>query len=934
MQLLTGTAPVSDPAVLSLVETRVGEPLAMADVRQTIDHLVTLGRYADIRVYGEADGEGVRLRYGLVPLDRIVRVRFQRPLAIDEDELRAAVTEAVGELPPAGRQDDLTRAVEARYRTRGYDAARVEVRLAPTSRPGEVEAVVSAVPGPRTVIGRVTAEGDATPELLTKIDLVAGGPLDRETLDARVQSAEDGLRDEGYYEAEVSAEVEEVGEALADVTVRAVRGDRVEVEFTGEALPASRRRTLVPIERLRSVEEEVIEDGSRNIEQYLRLEGYRLAEALATQRREAGLLTITFAVRRGPLHVLESLGVDGVTQLSPAEVEGLLKLQNGEPYVDARVAAVATALAELYRVRGFASVRVNPRVTTGAPAEGQVPVTVRLEVAEGAPTTVTGVGFDGAAAVPAGELLQQLTLVTGKPYYRPQQTLDRAAIERHYRNLGYQRAAIEVRETPSEDGRGVVLTYVIREGPQTRVDHVLVSGTERISPDVVRREVTLQPGQPLGYDALAESQQRLSALGLFRRVRITEAPYGTEEAVRDVLVEVEEAPATTASFGVGVEMGQLTRSGDEGAAVDTIYAAPRGFFEVTRRNLWGKNRSLTLLTSVSLRPTEPGVNDQDPTPERRYGFNQYRLVGTYREPRAFGTPGDAQIVAFVERGARASFNFDRQGVRAEYARRFPSRLVALGRWSYDYTELFDAKISIEDQPLVDRLFPQIGLSSLFGSLIRDTRNDVIDPERGSVVGGELDLALKAIGSEVGFAKGFGQAFIYRKLPGSRPFVVAAGARLGVARAFTPELVAVDPPPGPDGEPAVEPVTDLLPASERFFAGGDTTVRGFALDRLGTEATLNAFGFPTGGNAMVVANLELRTPYVKGVGVVGFVDAGNVFLRAAEIDLAEIRAAAGFGLRYRSPLGPLRLDVGFKLDRDQLPGVERRVVYHLSIGQAF
>ena len=147
--------------------------------------------------------------------------------------------------------------------------------------------------------------------------------------------------------------------------------------------------------------------------------------------------------------------------------------------------------------------------------------------------------------------------MTGKPYYRPQQTIDRAAIERRYRNLGYQRAVIEVRETPTEDAHGVALTYVVREGPQTRVDHVLVSGTERISPDVVRREVTLQPGQPLGYDALLESQQRLSALGLFRRVRITEAPYGAEDAVRDVLVEVEEAPATTATYGVGVEMGQL-----------------------------------------------------------------------------------------------------------------------------------------------------------------------------------------------------------------------------------------------------------------------------------------------------------------------------------------------------------------------------------------
>ena len=130
----------------------------------------------------------------------------------------------------------------------------------------------------------------------------------------------------------------------------------------------------MPIEQLRSVDEEVIEDASRNIEQYLRLEGYRLAEAPAVRRRDTGLLTITFNVRRGPLHELESLNVDGVAQIPLEEVEGLLKLQAGEAYVDARVATVAAALAELYRVRGFAAVRVSPRVTTGALAEGRVPV--------------------------------------------------------------------------------------------------------------------------------------------------------------------------------------------------------------------------------------------------------------------------------------------------------------------------------------------------------------------------------------------------------------------------------------------------------------------------------------------------------------------------------------------------------------------------------
>ena len=657
------------------------------------------------------------------------------------------------------------------------------------------------------------------------------------------------------------------------------------------------------------------------------------------RRRDAGVLTITFAIRRGSLHRLDSLDVDGVTQLSPAEVQSLLKLETGEPFVDARVAAVAAALAELYRVRGFAAVRVTPRVTTAAAVAETVPVTVRLEVVEGARTVVSSVVFEGATALTPADLGDGLGLTAGKPYYQPQLALDCAAIERRYRNLGYQRAAIEVRETPGADGALalVAITYAVREGPQTRVDHVLISGTERTSPELVRRELTLQPGGPLGYDALIESQQRLSALGLFRRVRITEAPHGSDEINRDVLVEVEEAASTSLSYGGGLEVGWQPRPDDNDVVTDTVYIAPRAFFEVTRRNLGGKNRSLSLITSVSLRPSDPGI-DADQDAEGGYGLNQYRIVGTFREPRAFGTPGDAQVSAFTERGIRSSFNFDCRGVRAEYARRLPSRVVVLGRYAYDYTELFDAKIAAEDQLLVDRLFPQVGLSTVFGSVVRDSRNDVLDPDRGTVLGTEVDFGVPALGLEVGFAKTFVQAFSYRRLPGSRPFVVAAGARLGLARGFATTVTQLDeagqPVVGPDGNPVVDTVTEL-PASERFFAGGDTTVRGFALDRLGTEATLNQDGYPTGGNAMLVLNAELRTPHVKSVGLVGFVDAGNVFLNVSDFDLGELRAAAGVGIRYRSPLGPLRLDVGFKLDRRDLNrGTERRVVYHLSLGQAF
>ena len=182
----------------------------------------------------------------------------------------------------------------------------------------------------------------------------------------------------------VSATVRDTGPARADVTVRASLGDRVRVDVTGDELPASRRRTLVPIEQLRSVEEEVIEDASRNIEQYLRLEGYRLAEAPSSRRRDGGVLVIAFAVRRGPLHVLESIGVDGVTA---AAVRPKCR-----PCSSWRLANLSSRRAwrrwpprwpSSYRVRGFADVRVSPRLISRPMTADQVPVTVRLEVVGG-----------------------------------------------------------------------------------------------------------------------------------------------------------------------------------------------------------------------------------------------------------------------------------------------------------------------------------------------------------------------------------------------------------------------------------------------------------------------------------------------------------------------------------------------------------------------
>jgi outer membrane protein insertion porin family len=463
-----------------------------------------------------------------------------------------------------------------------------------------------------------------------------------------------------------------------------------------------------------------------------------------------------------------------------------------------------------------------------------------------------------------------------------------------------------------------------------------------VSADLIRREMTIQPGSPMSDEAIIDSQRRLAALGLFRRVRISELPR-SGSLTRDVLVDVEEADTTTIDYGGGVEVGRIAEEDDNGTVDEVLDFGPRGFFAISRRSLWGKNRSVTLFGRVTVR--QDRENTSEPGESSGWGFHDYRGLFTFREPRAFGTTGDAQFTAFVEQARRTSFSFNRKGLTSDYARRIGAFTVT-GRYTFDYTKVFDEQIAPQDQLPIDRLFPQVRLSKLFGGVLRDSRDDVLDPQTGTVVGVDGSWASKVLGSEVGFVKTFVQGFIYRRVPG-RSIVIAAGARLGLAVGFgqSIEVLEIAGSEGDAREDARAATVDTfeldaairdLPASERFFAGGDTTVRGFANDRLGTEETLDPDGFPQGGNGLAVFNLEARAPYWKNLQFVWFMDAGNVFRRASDIELGDLRVTSGVGFRYRSPIGPLRVDWGWKLSTrlESGGGRERSNVVHISLGQAF
>jgi outer membrane protein assembly complex protein YaeT len=908
----------TDPTIAQLVETTVGRPLSMFEVRQSITHLFSLGRFEDVRVDATLENGRVTLRYDLTPIHVVTHIRFAEGLhaaGVDEGTLKRAIGDRYGAAPPVGRAADMIRLLEDALRERGYLHPSIAVRTDSEHATERTTLVFTIEPGVRARIGRVDVVGTpvvSQQELLNRLGLVAGAPYEREALSQRIERYVEDRRRRGYYEARVVPAVQFAdSDRVANLTLTVVPGPHVRVLFAGDALPADRRDELVPVEREGSVDEDLLEDSSNRIEEYLRAQGFRDAAAPHERVANTDELLITFTVRKGPLYRVSGVEISGNTGLARSEFDPALRVREGQPFSEARLDADVALIEELYRRRGFASAKADPGVD---PQEArrtavEVPVVVRIVVREGVRTSVDSIVFDGNVALGDAALRASLGLQPGGPYIPARVAVDRDAIQLAYQNLGYQGVTVDAVPQFSTDGTRVTVRFAIREGPRIFVDHVLIVGNERTKSDTIEHELQVKAGDPFSLSAINESQRRLSALGLFRRARIAELRHG-DETTRDLLVTVEEAPPTTVGYGGGVE-GKLRAVG----ATDQFEIAPRAFFEVGRRNLFGKNRSVSFFSSLSL-PKRFVAGNADPAVDE--SLTEYRLIGTFREPRLLNTPVDGFANITLEQQRRSSFNFTRRSASLDAARKITPRIAVTGSYQLQRTAVFLFSGSSEEGLLIDRLFPQFRLSSFSATVIRDTRDDTVDPGRGDYLSVNSQLAGNAIGSEVGFVKSFVTAQAFHTIRGTNRLVLAGNARLGMATGFT--------------------TGEQLPASERFFAGGDTTVRGFALDRLGVRHvpaqrgdTLDQEGVPIGGNGLVIFNAELRAPVAGGLGVVGFLDTGNVFARTTDLDLTELRSALGGGLRYKSPFGPIRLDVGFKVNRQ--PG-EGLTAWFVSFGQAF
>jgi len=846
-------APEEVARIQRYVELQPGTELRAEDVRHVVELIHATGEYADVQVEARPAAAGVEVVLRPLPAPLMVALRQDGDAVLSARDLRRITRLHNREALWPARLERAAGDLSAALAALGYTEARVSARSQPPT--GEAAAVFTVAAGERVRVRRARVTG-APPWLQAALAREArprpGGPWVRARASEAAEKMRRALVRRGRWGARVAVQETRAADAPEmDLAFAVSTAGLARVEFPGAALPEGLRGAVVKILREGALQADALEEAGERIEEAFQQLGHRQVSVTHAQETRGHEEVVLYTVEPGASAVVGSVRV--ATE-EASGLEGPLTTRAGAPLVERDLEADRRALQRELEARGYAQAQVQVEVPEGAGA-----LAVVFRVREGPRIVIGSVRVDSPVPVPEGSEPQELRLRAGQPYRLADLGRDNATVLTAYRDGGYPQAEVVPEVTLAGDGQQADVVLHVRPGPRIVVDHVVIGGLTRTRESVVLRELLLKEGHPLGLQKVLESQRRLSALGIFERVSISELDPETPGR-RSLLVVMEEAPLTTVAYGVGYAERERVR----------------GSVEVSRRNLFGMDRSLSTFARVSFRGS--------------------RLLTTFREPYLLGRRQELFLTGFREEEDRESFDFIRWGGILQTARALRPGWNLILRYTFQQTHSFN----IVDPDEVGREFTNSTLSGPSASVVMDTRDDPLDPRRGRFVSADLQLSHQWLGGD-SFAKGFFQAATYERLTART--VLALSGRLGLARTFGL------------GDSL------LLPRPDRFYAGGDYSLRGFRIDAVN----------PLGGNALLLGGAELRIDTWRHVSTAVFAEVGNVFPLVSRVDVGNLRYTAGVGLRYRSAFGPLRVDWGFKLDRRPGEGLSR---VHLTIGHAF
>jgi outer membrane protein insertion porin family len=990
--LVAQTAPPSEPTVVAMrivkedgtvlsdspqgLPLGTGQPLGRKKLADCLRLLYRTGDYSDLKAVVTFQPGGVRL-------DFVVRENlfFNNVKILGIPSPPAEPTAVAAMQLNLGEPFRQTTIEAAKVRLldllheEGLYSAVVEIEATPNPATDQVNIIARVKPGQRARIGTIQLKNNTSyreAEILSRAGIRSGGLVTSTRLQRWLDRIRKYLVTKGHLSARTSIRRGEYNAATNTVPLEleVTEGPRIQLTVTGAKFSAGTLKRLVPIYEEGSVDADLLEEGKRNLRDRLEREGYfdaeveytiqTLDEKIDGQGPQGTKQVIHYEVDRGVRHKFIGIEIIGNKYFDKQLLQSRLQIfasafQSPGRFSRRLVEADAESMRLLYLANGFIEAKVQAKVEDDY-NKNEGNVFVRFLVQEGKQTRVSSLSIEGNKTFKEEELLQVIGSSPGQPYSESNVTTDRDNILALYFNAGFPaanfRATVEPGAGPTDSsgspleksstaiggsrlppgqksskdlwnkGATVRLVYHIDEGPQTRVREILVSGYRHTRPAVIRREVRIKTQEPLRGGDVIESQRRLYNLGVFNRVTIEpQNPAGTNPE-KDIVVLVEEAKRYTLAYGGGFEVQRLTSTTNPTGG--QVQAAPRGILEISKLNLTGRGDALSL--------------------KIRGSTLQGRALLGYSVPNTFGNSHwGFQATAFAEKTRDINtFTAQRYEGSVQLSDQLNLRNTVMYRYSFRKVLVSNLNSSIPPEEIP--LFEQPTLVSQFGmTWIRDTRDNPADATKGSFYSADISDTDTKFGSSASFLRLFFQNSTY--YPIGRRYSFARSTRIGILDPYRDTISLSFPPT------TTSPLPTVIPLPERFFAGGGTSLHGFALNQAGPRDA--GTGFPVGGQALLILNQEFRFPmrlplFGTALGGAIFYDAGNVYSRMTRIsfrtslpkpviqlqnpalppgpsnqpvcvancsnELNYFSHTIGLGVRYKTPVGPVRVDFGYMLNR--------------------
>jgi outer membrane protein insertion porin family len=928
-----------------LVEQKAGEPYSQSKVEASIAALERTGQFPKVEVNIVPDLMGLRLNFLLEPAYYLGMVNF--PGAAKTFSYTRLLQ--VADLPDEDPYDPTRvaaseKALQNFLRRNGYFKAAIHTDREIDDAHQLVNLTFSVALGKQAKVADVAFQGANASEaskLLHSVRslrarlmgalLKRGKPYTPERIKAATALIKRSLAQQHRLASKVEENPPQYDSETnrVNVSFKVELGPLVTVRVTGARLSmipflsGRRIKQLIPIYSEGTIDRDLVQEGEQNLVDYFQKKGYFNARVETTFDRQAEKISLVYEIDKGAKHKVDRIVFQGNHQIKDQDLLPVVAVKKRHFWfwshgsVSEKLAnQSADNLQALYRDRGFEDAKVKPQIMVHTPG-----IDVLFNIDEGTQTLVQNGEVVGNESLSLEQLTAPggLELHSGAPFSPRKLADDRNRISASYLNHGYLNAEVKaaVKRDPQNPYR-VEVTYNITEHQMVRVQDVVYLGQKRTRLPLIQKTANLHGEAPIKRGDLLQAESRLYDLNVFDWSSVGPRKPITDQTEESVLVKNHEAKRNEVIYGFGFEVSHRGGNVPSGtvavpggpvvglgnnqiAPSQSTFASPLGSIVFNRHNMRGLAETWSGTLALS-------QLDQ-------------RALTTYAQPHFIGSQWSSLSTFSLERTTENPLFAASLGDLSFQVERLLNRKNnARLQIRYDFNKTVLSHLLVPELVLPQDM--NIHLSTFSGTLLRDTRDKPLDAHRGSFSTLNLGITPTAFGSSANFAKLTGQYAFYKQL---HSVVFANSIRLGLAKSFAGSFV---------------------PTSQLYFSGGGSSLRGFPIDEAGPQRIVpfcNVLSqqtgcvnitLPVGGRELFILNSEVRFPLHinKALGGVIFYDGGNVYSAINFQNFANnYTSTVGIGLRYATPIGPIRIDVGRNLN--PASGISA-TQYYITLGQAF